>query len=73
MNNRSSYPAGERRSSALVPAPGPVAVAADTFGVWRIHHPRPQALSVCSRNVAGHLATAGLFQLRDIVLDRRQT
>jgi hypothetical protein len=73
MNNRSSYPAGERRSSALAPAPGPVAAAVDTFGVWRIHHPRPQALSVRGMDVAGHLATAGLFQLRNIVLDRLQT
>ena len=34
MNDQSAHPAGERKSTALVPAPGPVAV--DTFG-GRVH------------------------------------
>jgi len=34
MNNQNSHPAGERKTTALVPAPGPVAV--DTFG-GRVH------------------------------------
>jgi len=34
MNNQNSHPAGERKTTALVPAPGPVAV--DTLG-GRVH------------------------------------
>jgi len=34
MNNQNGHPAGERKTTALVPAPGPVAV--DTFG-GRVH------------------------------------
>jgi hypothetical protein len=34
MSDQSSHPEGERKTTALVPAPGPVAV--DTFG-GRVH------------------------------------